>query len=44
MIRTGPITFLLPLALAILGALTVAARGSGGGAAAATPTTPSTGD
>jgi hypothetical protein len=43
MIRTGPITFLLPLALAIPDGLTVAARGSGGGAAAATLTTLSSG-
>ena len=28
MIRTGPISFLLPLAFVILGALTVSARGT----------------
>ena len=43
MIRTRPISFLFPLAFVILGALTVAARGNGGGATAATPTTPSSG-
>ena len=41
MVRRGPITFVLPLALVILGALTVAACGSAGGATAATRTTPS---
>jgi len=43
MIRTGPITFLLPLALAILGALTVAARGTRSRRNGSNPDHPSSG-